>query len=242
MAIDVTKLTIIPQRQREIITVNVLQKSVLDYFQPHVGYVKGNAILRIFEASSELRACCTPRSGNSEFDEIETPVVCIEDGQEFCPPNLMEALNDFAFRVTGGNYTIDNQLVEQFTAGQLAAFTDAINRLVFFGDTASSDPNLALLDGLIKKANANILAANKINVTSGNVYDVMLQIVRSLNPDGYKLGGYDIFVPIEFATALQVAYIGMKFDISNINAGEYTQMTFPGFSGIRIIPTSGLNG
>lgn len=243
MAIDISNLTILEQRSPEIYGKFVRENLVLRYFVGHTGYNPGTASIRLYEAAGELGECCTHPDNGGTFDERKTEVVCIKVGFEFCQNVLSEALNDFQFRYTAGGESVPTSLEQLFAEQELAKVAQRINRLVFQGDVASADNNLNKLDGLIKQGEANAPAANVFTSTAPNLYSAIVELISRFDPYGYDMGGYDIYVPRAAGVALRTWMISLNNQYISIGTqGVNDEFDFPGYAGIRIIPTSGLDG
>lgn len=242
MAIDVSNLTLVPQRQAEIIGKIIRRETILPRFMAHNGYNPGPALLRIYEGGGDFSDCCEVPESGGEFLEVPTTIACIQSGNEFCEADLARSLNDFEFMFTAGNEQIDGRLEDLFTEQELAKIAINIDRLVFQGDTASSDNNLNKIDGLIKLA-TNSPLTTKVNITTGNVYQAIAQIIADVPVEAYDMGDIAIIVGRDVAKNLQ-AYL-VAHNLYHYNPGDrgpYDPLVIPGIAGVTIIPNRGLDG
>lgn len=243
MAIDISGLTLLEQRSPEIIGKLLNKETVLRLFVPHEGYNPGPALLRLYEGGGDLENCCTIPDSGGEFSEVPANVVCIMSGGDFCEENLAKYLNDLKFRFTAGNESIDSTLEQLLMEQELAKVSLHIDRLVWQGDTTSSNGNLNKIDGLIKQALNNPLSV-KPTITADNLYAAIIQIITALPPEAYDMGGeIGIFMSRSMAQQLKLTLIGMN--LYHFNPGTVSNpdndYSMPLFDGIRIIPTRGLD-
>lgn len=245
MALDFSKLTLVPQRQTEIIGKVIRRETILPRFMPHSGYNPGPALLRLYEGGGDFSDCCDVPDSGGEFTEVPTNVACIQSGNEFCEADLARVLNDFNFRFTAGNESVDGRLEDLFTEQELAKVAYNIDKLVFQGDTSltgDGNRNLNKIDGLIKLAK-NSSATVKVDITSGNVYQAISQIIASVPIGAYDLGEIAVFVGRDVAKNLQASLVASNlYHYNPGDRGPYDPLTIPGIPGVSIVPNIGLDG
>lgn len=245
MAITIDNLTTVSLRRGEIFRRTIQEGTILDRFIMHTGYNKGPNIYRYYTGGGDLGQCCTNPEGGGTFDEKEFRTACIRKENRFCGPDLMEKLNDFEFRVTAGNESIDRRLEDLFTEEELAFLQHQINQLTWKGDTTLDcdvQPNLCLIDGLLKQAtdNGNVVTPA---ATSTNIYSAIVQLVRSLPLDARRLGPIGVFIPPEYSDILQLGLVGLNlYHYPPGERGLYDTYTLPGIASVTIIPAQGLEG
>lgn len=243
-AINTSALTILPQRSEEIFGKFTAHETVLSNFRPILDVNPGKYLIRYYEGNGSFGDCCTMPDNGGTFGQTEATAVCLKLGFQFCDADLAAALNDLRWRFTAGGEQLPPNLELLFAQQELAKHAINVDRLVFQGDTTSMDNNLNKLDGLIKQITTLSPAANVYTSTQTSIYAVIRELVLKLDPYGYDMGGYDIYVPQEAALAFQDWYINR--DYYHYNPGttdaNWESFTLPGYAGIRIIPTRGLNG
>lgn len=199
----------------------------------------GQTLMRIFEPQAHLADCCTTPDGESDIVEKMVEAICLMDGQEFCETDLAKILRKGDMRFTAGMENAGS--IEQvITEGQIAAFVEAIDKLIFQGDKASADTNLNKYDGLLKQATANGVT---VNVTTGDMYDALKQLIAALPVNARRQGQVAVFVGEEYADAIQASYINRNLYHYNSGTYEaYSDNTILGYAGFTVIPTPGLTG
>lgn len=243
MAIDITGLQEYITLHPRLLQTKVWEDTILKKIpvQEYPNTTPGKHIARIFTPIANLSECCSIPTGNSNIVDKELSAICIEDGQEYCEVDLAAILRNEDFRFTAGQESTGS-LAQQIIDGQLAAFTEAIDNLVFQGDVTSSDPNLNKLDGLIKQANDSTLT-QKLTFADEDVYTMLQRIAISSNINARKMGKIAIFVGREVADALQLQLINRN--LFQYNPGTYSyesDIDLLGFAGFTIVPTRGLDG
>lgn len=244
MALDLTGLKEYVKLYPELLGRLTYKQTILGRFAQHAGQDPGKTIVRIFKPNTELSNCCTTPDGTSSVDELEIEAICLQDRQEFCETELAAILRDGTVRYTAGQESAGSAEAV-ITDQQLASLQIAIDKLIFQGDKGSADSQLNKLDGLIKQA-TNSTESIKLNISSGNVYSALQQIILSIPPSAFDMGAVEIYVPREVANALQVALISMNlyhFNPGTENLDEtYRRIAFPGFANVYIVPARGLDG
>lgn len=245
MAINLTGLTTVPIRSREILGNIIVRDTILKKFVVHEGFGPGEVIQRIFSADGQLHECCTVPTDNYNFDEVKARISCILYGENFCEQPLAAALNDYVFSYTAGNKALPADIYTLFTEQILASISRNIDNIVWKGDVDSSDNTLARADGLLKQSTANTPAANKITITSGSAVGILQQIYLSIPVDAWDFADtMDVFVGLDVAQAIRAGLIGQNlYHFNPGTAGNpYDEFTDPRYGTIRIVPTRGLNG
>lgn len=240
MALDISGLTSYTQDKGELVGKSVQRDTVLRLFVPHIGYLPGAATFRIYQGGGDLKDCCVVPTGSGEFIERLANIACIESGNEFCLEDLAKYIRDSGFRVTAGSESAGS--VEQVIMNQeLAKVSANIDKLVFQGDTASSDTNLNKFDGLIKQATAATDSV-KLAIATGNVFGAIQQVIGSLPYEAMEYGEIGIMVGYDVASRLRAILVAMNLYHTNPTGQILDSFDFPGQAGMRIIPTRGLNG
>lgn len=238
MALDISGLQAYVQDPSILIGQLVNRDTILRLFESHEGFQPGEAVLRLYNAGGDLRDCCEIPDGTGAFAQTLIDVSCILSGNEFCLEDLARVIRDSKMRFTSGKESAGS--VEQLIMDQeLAEIARKMDILVFQGDITSQDENKNKFDGLIKQA-AEISAP--VAISTGNVYQALQRIISSINVDAYDMGNVAVLVGIEVAQALQSALIALN--MYNFNPGDRKFndfISFPGFAGISIVPTRGLN-
>lgn len=244
MAINLTGLQDYVRLYPALLEKLTYRDSVLGLFQAHTGNDPGKVLIRIYDANANLSNCCTTPDDTDNVNEKEVEAICLQSRSEYCETDLAKLLNDGSIRYTAGNESA-GKAEEIITDQRLAAVQIAIDRLVFQGDKDSLDSNLNKLDGLIKQA-TDATDSVKLNITQGNAYSAILQVILAIPAEAYDLGRVAIFVPKELESAYQAALISLnQFNYNPgviVNDNVNRRQSFPGFGEIDIVGTRGLNG
>lgn len=245
MAIDISGLQEYVKLYPELLGRLTMRDSILSLFNVHEGEDPGRTLIRIYEPGTTLGECCADSESNASIDEKEINSVCIAERQTFCETDLAAILRDGTIRYTAGRENAGS-MEEIITNQQLASLQKTLDILVFQGDTDSTNPNLNKIDGLIKQAQ-EAADSTKLDITTGNLYQALQQIILSTNIDAFDYGrGLAVFVPQEVYNALSVALIGMNlYHYTPQNADledNFRPVRLPGFPNVDIIGARGLNG
>lgn len=237
MAIDISTLEQLPVLYPDLIIKKVYEDTLLYRFpiETTTNLTPGPYRVRIFDPVAHLSKCCQPYNGNSNITEKDVEVICLKDGQTYCEDDLARVIRNADFRFTAGQESAGS-LQQVITEGQLYAFLEAIDKLLFQGDTTSADTNLNLYDGLLKQAIED--GGQEINVTTGNLYTAIVQGVLALPEAALKMGTIAVFVPERYGLMYQLAFATAKLLYRN----DLGDMVVPGLDMVTIIPTRGLTG
>lgn len=191
-ALDPYKEYTLPTVQTDVIGENTL----LQRFTLEEG-VKGTREITILEATlalQEVQGCDATPDGSVAFTGVDISTKLLYAGIEFCNETLngkaTQILNSLG--VKGQNDHIPYEIEQILMAYLTKLLQRSVQDLLLLGDTTSSNPNLAIADGLVKKwdADGNIYAvaypSNVINQT--NAYSIAEAMVNAINPELYASG------------------------------------------------------
>lgn len=205
---------------------------------------------RLFYPGAKLTECCTIPTGGGSVIERDFDAVCVESGDEYCETDLAAILrNNVAQRFTAGQETAGS-IEGDLNTGNLASFVNKLELLSWIGNktTPPAAPNddLDLLNGLYTQAVAET-GNVKITTTATNVWDLLLEVSQAVPRNAYGMGRIGLFIPAEWATLINVAFL--KLNQYNFNPGDLNYdyntlpvLQIPGVYGVDVIPTIGLNG
>ncbi len=239
MALDYTGLQQYVQDKEGLIGKLINKDTVLGFLMPHEGYLTGPAVLKLFKGDGSLGDCCADPSSASPFAEAKADVACIASGNRFCLKDLAQYIRDAGIRFTAGRESAGS-VEEVIMNTELGAVASRIDTLVFQGDTTSANANLNKIDGLIKQA-TNATDSVKIT-TSANAYAAIAEVIATLPLEAWN-SEIAVFVGMDVAGMFRNTLVGMN--LYNYNAGNGTpfdSMNMPGYAGVKIIPSRGLNG
>lgn len=251
MALDISALNKFIQYNPEILTQKVYQDTFFNKVPITVypNVKAGTFRTRLFKPAANLANCCTIPTGTSVVDEFDITAACILDGSEYCETDLAQLITNIEsrFRFTAGreNATPIEQVI---TEGQIASFTEAIDMLMFQGDTASTNTNLNKYDGIVKQL-LNATDSIKQTIATGttpNVIQVIQKAVMALPPQARSFGKVAVLVGKDVYDAYTLSLINKNlFHIAPFMSapqGMEQEVNVLGFSDTVIIPTRGLTG
>lgn len=197
--------------------------------------VKGTREIALLNADVTLQAkvACTPSpDGSVIFTKANLTTVPLYAGIEFCNEDLntkmTQILNRMGLKMQDGQLPADLESI--LMAYLLKQLERKAQRLVVLGDTGSLDAELALMDGLIKKINANgdVVAYNSLQTTINdtNAYDIAYGLYQAIDTELF-----DAQVPVAIYTGRTEALAILKqWNDDN----PYSQVEIPvGGSSIR---------
>lgn len=241
MAVDLSNISICPQRQAEIIGRTIRHNTILDYFTPHTGYNKGAFTYRFMEAGGNFVDCCEEGAGQMTGSEIDGRTNCFKFENKWCGEALQEALNDFQFQVTAGGESIDGRITDVFAEENIAYVSNLVNKVVVQGDTTSSDANLKRIDGILKQARANGVVID--TPTSTNLYQAIKEGIRRLPVEARQAGEILVFIPLEWGDLLQDRLINENLFHYNPGSTSSINDTYrlPGLANVTVVPNYGFS-
>lgn len=251
MALDITALQAWVRYNPQILTQKVYQDTFFNKVPITVypNMKNGTFRTRLFKPAANLANCCTIPTGTSAVTEFDIPAECILDGSEYCETDLAQMITNIEtrFRFTAGqeNATPIEQVI---TEGQIAAFTEAIDTLIFQGDTTSTNVNLNKYDGLIKQI-TNATDSIKQTVATGTtptVLEVIQKAIMALPPAARSFGKIGVLVGKDVYDAYCLALINKNLyhvaPFMSAPQGQEREEAVLGFSDTVLIPTRGLTG
>lgn len=245
MAINISSLTKYVKLHPELLTTSIRKDSIvqrLNDIRVYPNQTPGPYEYRIFDPVANPGECCRTPDGDSNVNERTINIACILDGQEYCETDLAQILRNADFRFTAGMESAGS-IEEVITQGQINAFLEFIDKLIFQGDTTASTPlftGQTLADGLLKIARTD---GQTMTGADGDIYDVLTAALRMLPVNARKQGRIGVFVGEEYGDYLQASYIRRNwFHFNPGTYAPYSDNQLFGFGNVTIIPTPGLTG
>lgn len=184
-------------------------------------------------------SCGFSAAGDTTFTQRTINTADIKINMSWCPKTLVGKWTEYQVRISA-NPEAENLPFEEEIISQILAEANAKReKLIWQGDTSSSDTQLAFHDGLIKIANAD---SNVIDVTvasGSSAYDAIKSVYMSI-PE-VMLGKAEIYVnPSLFRQFVQEL---VEKNYYHYNAGESNlrEIVFPG-SDTKVVKVEGLTG
>jgi hypothetical protein len=176
--------------------------------------VKGTREIALLNADVTLQAkvACTPSpDGSVIFTKANLTTVPLYAGIEFCNEDLntkmTQILNRMGLKMQDGQ--LPAELESILMAYLLKQLERKAQRLVILGDTGSLDAELALMDGLIKKINADasVVDYNSLETTidDTNAYDIAYGLYQAIDTELF-----DAQVPVAIFTGRTEALAILK--------------------------------
>jgi hypothetical protein len=176
--------------------------------------VKGTREIALLNADVTLQAkvACTPSpDGSVIFTKANLTTVPLYAGIEFCNEDLntkmTQILNRMGLKMQDGQ--LPAELESILMAYLLKQLERKAQRLVVLGDTGSLDAELALMDGLIKKINADasVVDYNSLETTidDTNAYNIAYGLYQAIDTELF-----DAQVPVAIFTGRTEALAILK--------------------------------
>lgn len=206
--------------------------------------VKGKANINFLEVASVLQdgSGC----GFTAADEIaltkrtiETAILKVNG--EICPKTLIGTYAETLVRIDAKEESLP---FEQYVAEAVVAEVNKkIEKFIWQADSASADPELALGDGFLVIAAADVPAAQQITITgtAASAYQDILDVYNTA-PEEALERGFDIFVsPATFRAFVQNLVALNYYHYSGPQDSYPEEFVFPG-TDARVVRTPGLAG
>lgn len=243
MAIDISNLTLCPQRIGEIYFKALADQRWFDMVMSQTNIADTDEVKFVHaDVEANLAVCCTTPDGTDTIEETVAPVICVLTRKEYCERDLMKILGT-GFRIGAGREST-GRIGEVLGQATVSKFVENLSILAFQGDTTNTDPAFVaagynLLDGYLKLA-----TQITPTITTGSVFDLIIAAKNALPIEAYRIGGtIGIFVGEEVLAPYQQALINQNLYHFAPGAYDYGREAFiPGVDRVRIIPTPGLNG
>ena len=176
--------------------------------------VKGTREIALLNADVTLQAkvACTPSpDGSVIFTKANLTTVPLYAGIEFCNEDLntkmTQILNRMGLKMQDGQ--LPAELESILMAYLLKQLERKAQRLVILGDTGSLDAELALMDGLIKKINADVTVVDynslQTTINDTNAYDIAYGLYQAIDTELF-----DAQVPVAIFTGRTEALAILK--------------------------------
>jgi hypothetical protein len=176
--------------------------------------VKGTREIALLNADVTLQAkvACTPSpDGSVIFTKANLTTVPLYAGIEFCNEDLntkmTQILNRMGLKMQDGQ--LPAELESILMAYLLKQLERKAQRLVILGDTGSLDAELALMDGLIKKINADVSVVDynslETTINDTNAYDIAYGLYQAIDTELF-----DAQVPVAIFTGRTEALAILK--------------------------------
>lgn len=239
MALNLTALSdYVNENSLEFVTRVITENDTVKYLNEvgalRVG-VKGKEAVQILDADVNIQSnesCGRNPLGDTDFAQVILEVFPLADFQNYCPKAFEKKW--MSQYLTKGQHYSELLFAEEIMNVRASKLARANERLIWQGDTASADANLAFFDGVLKQlATAGVVTTD----LSANT-DVVAQlqgIVAAADADIVGSGDFTIFVGKDKAMAYQIA-------LANKNLyKEGDTMKVLG-TDVAIVGVAGLNG
>lgn len=245
MAINITPLQRYVKENPDLLLKSIRKQSIVQRFgdiRVYENETPGPFRWRIYDPVSNLGTCCRVPTSDLNITVKDSEAICLLDGNEYCETELAGIIRNADFRFTAGGESAGS-VEELITRGQINAFIEGIDKLIFQGDKTSANTQLALYDGLLKKAAVNGVVIPDADIADMDLYSALSYALRQLPNEARRQGQIAIFVGEEIGDYLQAQYIARNW--YHFNPGTYAPYSdnqLFGFGNVTIIPTPGLTG
>ena len=205
MAFDVTALpTYVEQNSDSLLRKAILGAESAKMFTLQTG-VKTKTALNLLSTTIALqagKACGWNASGSSKITQRTITATPLKVNMNFCDKELMDTCLQHGVRVAAGQKSLPFE--EEFTSDVTKNVSLAVEKLIWQGDTSSTDEILKWGDGLLKILNASdgitvskqkisVSAAPTLSTVRGDVNNVILAIPTEVLNEAVVFMGYDMF-------------------------------------------------
>lgn len=232
----------VEERRLPLVAKAILGGKVAKVFTLQSG-IKSKAKINLVDTSivfGDGKTCGWSEAGTTTLSQREIATGNIKINMAFCDKAMLDTWAQYEVRIAAGQKVLPFE--DEFVENILARIQEAIDVLVFQGDTAVSNtnPNTNKADGLIKILGAET-STPKVSLTSATTYFEYVNAVVAAIPAAVRAKG-DVAVFVGYDT-----YYGYQADVLALNLYHYDvkadgdEMLVAG-TNIRLIPVGGLNG
>lgn len=201
--------------------------------------IKHSAALNLLSTNVEFgdgMSCGWDEAGEATLTQRILTVGNMKVNMAFCDKALLDKWAGYQVRVAAGRETMPFE--EDFVNQVIKNIQETIEIALYQGDTASSTPNLAYFDGLIKILTD---ATGTIDVTasSGTAYEKVMQIYTSIPEKAFSRGDVAILVGMDVFRTFTAELIEKNLYHYNVGTPD-GEIILPG-TNVRVIGVNGLN-
>ena len=203
--------------------------------------IKKSAYLNYLDVRPVLQpgaGCGFDPQGEIELTDRELDVAVIKVNMDVCPDKLRGTFAEYLIRTRAGEQPLPFE--QEITDAIVAFISDALEKAIWQGDTASLDPNLANFDGLLKIA-GNEADVIDVTPTSTTMRGVVAEILAVIPAAARKHGAVIYLAPENFETYLIELVNANLYHYSGPQNEAPTEWVIPG-TNVKVVRTEGLEG
>lgn len=182
--------------------------------------------------------CGWDEAGSTSLTQRILTVGNIKVNMSFCDRDMLAKWMGYEVKVAAGNESLPFE--EEFTAEVIKSINEAVEKAIYQGDTASTNPNLKAFDGLVKILNAEAGVVD-VNASAENAILAKIRKIYNAIPEGaFTRGDVAILVGNDVFRML----VGEMVDANLYHYNPGTpegEVVLPG-TNCRVIGVNGLNG
>lgn len=204
MAYNLEGLSAYVEQNKEVILKNLFlgEKGIRNRMSIQTG-VKGSMALHPFEVNPVLAdgaECGFNAQGDAKITERTITAKPLKVNMEFCSKDLIGKYAEYlqTINATGREFPFEQFIVD----GVIAGINKSIEKMIFLGDTASSDAVLKWTDGLLKIASADGAIATAIS-DGATAYEGIMKVYNAMTEDALQRGGEIIVSPAIYRAFVQ---------------------------------------
>lgn len=205
MAYDLTGLSAYVEQNKDLILKNLIlgtNVGIRNRMSIQTG-VKGSMALHPFEVTPVLAdgsECGFSAQGNAKISERVITAKALKVNMEFCPKDLIGKYAEYLVKLNASaqEFPFEQYIID----GVISGINKSIERMVFQGDTASSDAVLKWTNGLIKIAESSSSPAQAI-ASGATAYEGIMQVYNAMTEDALQNGGEILVSPAIYRAFVQ---------------------------------------
>lgn len=203
--------------------------------------IKHAATLNLLSTNVEFGnggTCGWDEAGNTEFSQRVLTVGNIKVNMPFCEREMLSKYLGSEVKVGAGAEVLPFE--EEITEDIIKSINDNVEKAIYQGDTASSDPNLKPFDGLLKILDAESSVAEVIATDKTSALAKVREVYNAIPEQAFDRGEVVILVGAEIFRALVGEMVDKNLFHYNPGAPD-GEVVLPG-TNVRVIAVNGLNG
>ncbi len=185
--------------------------------------------------------CGFSANGTSSVSQriIKAPIIKVN--MEFCDKTLLNSSMQHGVRVAAGQKTLPFE--QDFIAGVVEKVDNAVDQIIWQGDTTSTDLTLKWSDGLIKilKADSDNVVKYTTAISATTVEAIIDNVFMAIPPAVLNSGNVKIFMGYDTFRTYLMAIRDKNYYHYNANGIDGDKFYYMG-SNVEMVAVSGLDG
>ena len=205
--------------------------------------IKSSAHLHYLDIAPTLQSgenCGFSALGTATISERTITVAPIKVNMDWCNDFLRGKYAEYLVRINANGS--DMAFEEYFMQGLTNEINKKIEKMIWQGDTASTDTDLKWINGFLKQMNteSSSLAATPSIASGKSAYEGIMQVYMAMPEETLERGGM-IFVSPAIFRSFVSDLVALNLFHYNPADGDFNEITLPG-SEVKIVKAPGLAG